>query len=365
MKKHMKILFVMAHPYLPQLIGGMQVTTDNLCRYLSAKGHQVAILCGLSPKGVFAWKARVRQQINKRIFGHKVARDKLLGYPVWRTWFPSEAIEHVAKEEQPDLIVVMTGKLVPIVLAAKSTGIPILVQLHDVLFHLHDGAFEDLGGISCIANSRFTADKYHAAYGINSDIIYPLISHDKYRTETTRENITFINPHPEKGRDIALEIARLCPEIPFSFVESWGLSPEHRTELAQKLSVLPNVTLLSAQQDMRKVYGRCKILLAPSTVEESYGRVAAEAQISGIPVVASMRGGLPEAVGPGGVLLDPDGPIDDWIETVRKLWNDDLHYNELSRLAFAHAQRAEISTAHQLGAYEKALRAACIQEGNG
>ena len=37
----------------------------------------------------------------------------------------------------------------------------------------------------------------------------------------------------------------------------------------------------------------------------TFGRIAVEPQFSGIPVVASDRGGLPEAVGPGGVLIDP------------------------------------------------------------
>ncbi len=64
---------------------------------------------------------------------------------------------------------------------------------------------------------------------------------------------------------------------------------------------------------MKQVYRSAKLILMPSMWEEAWGRVATEAQFSGIPVIASNRGGLPESVGPGGVLLDPDGPLEPWV----------------------------------------------------
>ena len=67
---------------------------------------------------------------------------------------------------------------------------------------------------------------------------------------------------------------------------------------------------------------------------------------------------MPEAVGPGGVLLDPGAPIEDWVNTVRKLWDDKKYYAGLSAAALAYGQRPEMNPAHQLDAYEKALLAA-------
>jgi glycosyltransferase involved in cell wall biosynthesis len=92
--------------------------------------------------------------------------------------------------------------------------------------------------------------------------------------------------------------------------------------------------------------------------------VATEAQISGIPVIASARGGLPEAVGPGGILIDPKGPLDDWVKAVQKLWQDKAYYDELSIAALNYAQRPELSVAYQMGAYEQALQAACGKKSN-
>src|SRR3546814_9881685 len=48
---------------------------------------------------------------------------------------------------------------------------------------------------------------------------------------------------------------------------------------------------LPISHDMREVYRRTHTLLVPSQWEEAWGRVATEAQFSGIPVLASDRGG--------------------------------------------------------------------------
>jgi glycosyltransferase involved in cell wall biosynthesis len=354
----MKVLFVTAHPYLPQMYGGLQNSTDQLCRGLLQRGHVVAVLAALIPTGRVGWASRIKIRLNDSIRGGKVSRDTGLGYPIWRAWFPWEAVTYVAGNERPDLIVVLAVRSVRMALAARSTGRPILMQLQDVEFSKHDGEFGRLGNVPCVANSRFTAAKYRRAYGVDPAVIYPFVALEKYRTHTTRENVTFVNPVTEKGRDIAIEIAGRCPHIPFAFVEAWPLSPEQRSELMQRTSSTPNVTLFTPRNEMRTIYGKAKILLAPSIWEEGYGRIATEAQASGIPVIASTRGGLPEAVGAGGILIDPDGPIEDWIAAVDKLWRDDQCYAELSKIAVAYANRDENSIPYKIDLWERALREA-------
>jgi glycosyltransferase involved in cell wall biosynthesis len=92
---------------------------------------------------------------------------------------------------------------------------------------------------------------------------------------------------------------------------------------------------------MRSVYGDARIVLAPSLWNEGWGRVASEAQVSGIPVLASTRGGLIEAVGPGGLLVDPEAGIDTWAHALSDLWDIPMVYDQLSRLAFLHARRPD------------------------
>jgi glycosyltransferase involved in cell wall biosynthesis len=359
----MKILFIAAQLYLPQSYGGVQSSTDQLCRALIARGHEVALLMSLTTKGVLGFRSRLHLEVNRRLAGCKVACDRTLGYRTWRTWFPEDAVEYVARKERPDLIVIMSGwKILPAALEAKRTGHPLLIQLHDVAFGQDYGDQLDpfIGRTPFVSNSQFTAERYLRQHGISSTVIYPYTRTDKYITQTTREKVTFINPLPPKGVDIATAVARRCPEIPFSFVEGWALSKAQRQTLNQALSDLPNVTLLPSQRDMRKIYERCRILLVPSVVYETFGRVVTEAQASGIPVIASCRGGLPENVGAGGILIDPDEPITAWVSAVRSLWQGQ-RYNELSAAARIHSQRRELSPSYQTEAWEQAFMAAAMR----
>jgi glycosyltransferase involved in cell wall biosynthesis len=345
----MRILFITEHRYLPQYLGGMQTTADNLCRGLLRRGHQVSILASFMRTGFFGWKSSLERKISRRT----VLKDMKCGYPVWRSWLPSNEVGYVVREERPDIIVVMAMAPVRMALAAKPTGIPLVMQLHDVEFDCHGGEFSDLESIHCVANSYFTAGKYRRAFGVEPSIIYPIVLASDYQTVSNRKVITFVNPIPAKGRNIALEIARRCPDIPFEFVEAWPLRGAQRRELTRALSGFQNITLLKPQTDMKRVYSRSRILLVPSVWEEAYGRVVTEAQLSGIPVIASARGGLPEAVGPGGLLADPDGPIDAWVTAVRRLWDNQKEYAETASAALSHATRVELCFDHQVEAWEK------------
>ena len=94
---------------------------------------------------------------------------------------------------------------------------------------------------------------------------------------------------------------------------------------------------------MRKVYRQAKLLLAPSQCLETWGRVATEAHFSGIPVLASNSGGLPEAVGPGGICLPPDAPVACWIGAFSEIWDNPARYLQLSQAALEYSRRPEIA----------------------
>ncbi|MBF8299912.1 MAG: mshA 4 [Acidobacteria bacterium] len=57
--------------------------------------------------------------------------------------------------------------------------------------------------------------------------------------------------------------------------------------------------------DRERVYAGARALVLPS-LDEGFGLPVLEAMSAGIPVVASNRGALPEVVGTGGLLVDPD-----------------------------------------------------------
>lgn len=340
----MKILFANAYPHIPQKAGGAQSSMHDLAGEFTKRGHEVSVLAGLSGQGWIGLKSRIERKLRRRNF----AFDRSLGYPVYRTWFPWEVVAEVARDIGADVVVPQSGASVRVAQALAGVDTRVVIYLRNVEPEDLGGNPAELMGVSYVSNSQFTADRWKELAGIRSDVVHPLVRRENYETETTRENVTFINPHPLKGLEIALGIAERCPDIPFVFVESWGLDPQDAARRQQRLAALPNVTLRPRTRDMKSVYGKARIVLAPSQWEEAFGRIAAEAHYSGIPVVASARGGLPEAVGPGGILMDPGADADAWAEAVRALWHDEALYTKKSQAAQSYSMRPEMNPSHQI-----------------
>jgi glycosyltransferase involved in cell wall biosynthesis len=121
-------------------------------------------------------------------------------------------------------------------------------------------------------------------------------------------------------------------------------------EPGRNLVLLPY--LPDPQDFYPRVFSQTKILLMPSLWEESFGLVAAEAMLNGIPVLASNRGALPDTVGQGGFIFDipacytPDTRIvasaeevEPWVQTIIRLCDDADYYQRTSESARNEAQR--------------------------
>ncbi|ESX81448.1 MULTISPECIES: glycosyltransferase [unclassified Mesorhizobium] len=335
----MKVLFAGGNGYTPQFSGGVQSSTHHLVEQLREHGHDASVLAALFGDGMFGFKARAKMKLLRQ----RAVIDSYPGYPVVRAWFPWEAARFAVERLDPDVAVVQCHKSVPIGKALQALGVPLVVYLRNVEFHELAGDLRELHSALYIANSEFTARTYKERFGIDSTVIPPTINPGLYSTPTTGEFVTLINPYNEKGFELAVRIAGQCPEIPFLFVESWKLDDDHRAQIERTIAPLRNVRLESRTSDMKTVYGRTKILLAPSKWEEAWGRVASEAHCSGIPVVGSRRGGLPEAIGAGGVVLDYDAPLDDWVAAVRRLWSDKAEYDRLSAAAQLFSERPQMN----------------------
>ncbi|WFP63238.1 MULTISPECIES: glycosyltransferase [unclassified Mesorhizobium] len=353
----MKVIFAGGNGYTPEFSGGVQSSTHHLAEQLIEHGHEASVLAALFGDGFFGFRARAKMKLLRQ----PAVIDNFPGYPVVRAWFPWEAARFAVEKMKPDVAVVQCHKSVPLGKALQAEGVPLVVYLRNVEFHELGGDLRELNSAHYIANSEFTARTYKREFGIDSAVLPPTISPALYSTPTTGEFVTFINPYEEKGFDLAVKIAAASPEIPFLFVESWKLDEDHRARVEQAIAPYSNIKLESRTNDMKTVYGRTRILLAPSKWEEAWGRVASEAHCSGIPVVGSRRGGLPEAIGSGGVVLDYDAPLTDWVEAVRRLWNDKQEYERLSTAARTFSERAELDPERQFAIFFSLLDKAAQQ----
>nr|WP_299595893.1 glycosyltransferase [Sphingomonas bacterium] len=348
----MKILFVTGAPALPQMIAGSQRSSDAIIRGLIARGHDVHLLSALIGGGAIGLRAKVVMRLRRT----RAVCDRVLGYPTWRAWYPWEAIDEVVARGRYDAVVVLGHSAIRMAKAVRATGQRFLMGFQDVELGSSGSGLAELGRVPGVANSEFTRRFFHTRFGLDPIVVHPIIEAAKYRTAPTGRYVTFVNPDPKKGLDVAIAVAARCPDLPFLFVEGWPLTPEQRAALHVRLGAVPNVTLHPSAPDMRDIYRMSRIMLVPSQWEEAFGRVAAEAQFSGIPVIGSNRGGLPEAIGDGGVVIDWDAPAPIWSDALLRLWNDPASYDRLAAAARRHAARPALDPVRQMDAWESAIR---------
>ena len=327
----MRVLFVSDYPHLPDIKGGLQTTTHDLCLALGVMGVEVAVLCGLThPNEPAKPLAGAAQQ---------VFSDEALGYLCMRSSSPAAALPLAAAAWNATIVVVQSGTaLASMVLASLDTGRPTAVYLHNVEVHQLGGNLIADPSLLYLANSAFTAARWQALYGLQCHVIEPVVNASNYLIQAGGNKILFVNPAPIKGVELVFALAAHCPDLPFLVVESWHLAQHWLAYCQHRARVLGNIEWLPPQDDMRQVYAQTRVLLMPSVWEETFGRTVIEAQLNGIPVLASDRGALRDTVGDGGLTFSPHAPIADWADGLRDLLDRHESYGAAAqRRAQAHA----------------------------
>jgi glycosyltransferase involved in cell wall biosynthesis len=176
--------------------------------------------------------------------------------------------------------------------------------------------------------------------------------------------ITMINPCAVKGISIFVALSRRFPTSRFAAVATWGTTKDDLKELRS----CPNVTLLDPSDNIDDILCSTRILVVPSLWAEARGRIAVEAMLRGIPVIASCIGGIPEALGGVGYLIPvepithysteldsqiipratvPEQDIEPWVRAVDELSSNRSTYNRVatecrqSALEYASQYRVE------------------------
>lgn len=316
----MRVLFVSDHPHLPDVRGGLQTTTHDLCLALCQAGVEAAVLCGRDAQG----------EASASLTGMET--DASLGYPVMRAAAPQDDLGRVAATCNANVVVVQSGTaLAPMVLASLRSGRPTAVYLHNVEIHQVRGHLVPHPSLLYLANSDFTAKRWRALCGLQCAVIPPLVRAGAYLAERTGDSVLYVNPVPVKGVELMFALAARCPDLPFLVQESWQMQASFREHCRHRAHRLGNITWREPTDDMRAVYAQARMLLMPSVWEESFGRTVVEAQMNGLPVLASDRGALPQLVGDAGLALDPHAPIEEWEDALRRLYAPDAPWRAASR----------------------------------
>ncbi len=135
---------------------------------------------------------------------------------------------------------------------------------------------------------------------INDDVFYPS------QHKNDRITVLFMGTLvPWKGADVAFSICKELEKeyrnLRFIFIGAGQLESLLKRCAGKNFIFLKNLP----QSVLGKCVRRADIFLYP-TKYESFGRVIAEAEMAGVPVISTNVGAVPETVGDGGFIVDYD-----------------------------------------------------------
>ncbi len=270
----------------------------------------------------------------------------------------SNRYRHEIRYFKPDFIFFYgggPGDLIPA--EARAWNIPCGAYLVNGTFSNHRWC-RDVD--TFITDTNATRDYYREKLNIDPFPIGKFIGIETIAKSKKPERLLYVNPSLAKGAALVLLIARLLqrlkPTIKIEIVESRGnwdvvLKAVNATLGLPEDSCPENLIITPNTADMAAIYARTRVLFVPSLWWESGARVIAEAQLNGIPVVATHRGGNPEMVGAGGVIFTlPDNcfkepylttPTEEGLipvaEKIIQMFEDETYYSALSKSALINA----------------------------
>jgi glycosyltransferase involved in cell wall biosynthesis len=336
----MNLLYVCG-TYMPAS-GGAEISMFTLLRHL-ARAHQVTVVTRQSSD------AEPRFSADVHITVHGVP-DKASA---------THALRAIIDRSRPDVIVTQNAWSDVALRTARSAGIPAVFFARTAYGTDEFASRDEYRCDLIISNSHAVASFIEQEWSRTSVVIPSPIESADYRVRTRTDNcLTMVNPIEMKGGHVVAKLVQLLPDQRFLIVRGWNhlrtgtaWNNELLRDLAAGLggegawdpgdadfSTSPNVIAMDGAEDMRRIYERTSLLLVPSIRAESCPRVAIEAMCSGIPVIGSSVGGIPEAIGAGGSIVQNFMDPTSWASAIRA-YEDPETYAAASREAREQVRR--------------------------
>lgn len=249
------------------------------------------------------------------------------------------------EEITPDFVFTVDEGLYPLT-AVRLLGIPGAHSFHsldNVLRCAAKPAYRRLlKHTTVISVSAYLKEQISTRMGSEAIVWNSVIEPDQTGPEkfpsVEKYDIGFSAGGQMKGDSVVKMIADRLPQYRFLIVGGWGTS-----ELAVKQE---NLTCWWRIPDMPRFYRCIRLLLVPSLIPDAFPRVTLEAAAFGVPVIANRIGGIPEALGDSGVLMDMgdggqpelDRLAERYVVEITRLLEDKDLYAEYSARALRRAR---------------------------
>lgn len=167
----------------------------------------------------------------------------------------------------------------------------------------------------------------------NPTVIYPPLDTSHHPSSWHPRDVLYLGKGEYKGADIVLAIAEEMQGSDVRFRICGNQDPEHEAKFRR----LDNVDYMGFVPQ-QVAFETAKIVLAPARWTEPAARNVCEAIGIGVPCIISNRGGVPETMGPGGIVVDDLEDIDEWVGHIERLYDEPETWRDYSNAALEHSK---------------------------
>ncbi|MFF9508113.1 glycosyltransferase [Streptomyces sp. NPDC014724] len=334
----------------PLLTGGAEVTQQLLAEELAAAGWQVVYLGSHQAP----WDQTTQlPQLRSLLDARQTPYDEVKGVLRYR-WNGVDCIASPQHQIGAALHELLAGLRPDVVFTSQEGAADLAEQARPsalVAGILHSVSTTGLGVLAGrpqygLAVSKFVLGRVSHRLGTRLAVFHPPFVQPSQGTSVLRsESALMVNPIPAKGSALLHEVIHMMPEQHFTLVEGWW-------DNAEEFAAYPNVTYVPRTYDMGTLYRGHRLLLVPSTVEDAFPRVIVEAALHGTPSIGSDRGGIPEAIGPHGIVLPHTAGPRAWANAISAAGHHAL--GKQAQGHAAHLTRPRLPELEALGIYSAA-----------
>lgn len=327
--------------------GGSGVVATELGKALSQQGHEIHFITYNHPVRLGSF--------TKNMFYHEVnvSRYPLFEYPPYETVLASKLVD-VVKFEKLDLLHVhyaiphaSAAYMAQQILADQGIYVPFITTLHgtDITLVGKDASFvpaitfaiNHSNAVTAVSESLKNDTYEHFEIKRSIEVIPNFICPSHYKLKPEKDFKSSFAPNGERiithisnfrsvkrVQDVVEIFKRILDEIPAKLILV-GDGPERQMveELCRKLGTCEDTHIIGKLKKPEEVLAISDLFVLPSEAE-SFGLAALEAMASGVPVISTNTGGLPELNEHGVTgFLSNVGDVDDMAANALRILRED------------------------------------------